>query len=135
MKNIKTVKNSLKFKAEPKSGLLTVRIGVKKLVLPVEARMLGGDGYLFLSFQSSSEIYKVDGKNLTPMAPEADGTDAHTALNPGRRRRRKGGKGRGAVEMPDDLAKMLSKLPEGHKLVSGPGGYRLVKARTRSKKG
>lgn len=135
MKNIKSVKNSLKFKADPKKGLLTVRIGVKKLVVPVEARMLGGDGFLFLSFNSSSEIYKVDGKELVPLDGQADGTEAYAALNPSKRRKRGRGKGRSSVEMPTDLAQMLSKLPSGHKLVAGPGGYRLVKTRVRTKKG
>lgn len=133
MKNVKTVKNSLKFKAEPKVGLLTVRIGVKKLVLPVEARMLSGNGYLFLSFGSSSEIYKIGEKGLQPLKPEADGTEAHTALNPVKRRRRRAAR-KASVEMPGDLAAMLAKLPKGHKLVAGEGGYRLVKARTRRSK-
>jgi hypothetical protein len=65
MKNVKSLKNSLKFKAAPKSGVLTVRVGVKKYVLPVDARMIAGDGYLFLSFGSSSEIRSM----AKPMAP------------------------------------------------------------------
>lgn len=133
MKNIKSVKNSLKFKAEPKSGLLTVRIGVKKLVLPVEARMLSGNGFLFLSFGSSSEIYKVDGKGLSALSPEADGADALAALNPTRKRRRRGSR-KTSVEMPEDLAKLLAKIPAGHKVVPGADGYRLVKTRVRTKK-
>ena len=135
MKNVKAVKNSLKFKADPKMGLLTVRIGVKKLVVPVEARMLSGEGFLFLSFTSSSEIYKVDGKSMVAMDGQEDGTDAYAALNPAKRRRRGRGKGRSTVEMPDELAQLLSKLPAGHKLVAGASGYRIVKARIRTKKG
>ncbi len=132
MKNIKTVKNSLKFKADPKVGLLTVRIGVKKLVLPVEARMLSGGDHLFLSFGSSSEIYKIEGKDLKPLDPMADGSDAMTALNPGRRRKKRAGR-RGAAEMPEELKAALAKVPAGHKLVMGPDGYRMVKTRTRGK--
>lgn len=135
MKNVKAVKNSLKFKADPKTGLLTVRVGVKKLVLPVEARMLGGDGYLFLSFSSSSEIYKVEGKDLVPMEGTADGTEAYAALNPAKKRRRGRARGRSTVEMPSELAQLLSKIPAGQKLVGGPGGYRIVKTRVRAKKG
>lgn len=132
MKNIKTVKNSLKFKTDPKVGLLTVRIGVKKLVLPVEARMLSGGNHLFLSFGSSSEIYEISGKELKVLSPETDGTDAMAALDPGRRRRKRGSR-RGAVEMPEELQALLSKIPPGHKLVAGKSGYRMVKTRTRSK--
>ncbi len=132
MKNIKAVKNSLKFKAEPKVGLLTVRIGVKKLVLPVEARMLQGGNHLFLSFGSSNEIYEIDGKNLKALGGDSDGTAAMTSLTPNKRKRKRGK--RGAVEMPSDVASGLSKIPAGHKIVLGPDGkYRMVKMRTRSK--
>lgn len=134
MKNVKSLKNSLKFKAAPKSGVLTVRVGVKKYVLPVDARMIAGDGYLFLSFGSSSEIYEVGGKTLTPMAGEADGTAAATALTPKAKGRGRGRRSRKAVEMPDALAKALSQVPPGYKLVPGDGGYRLVRTRVRTKK-
>lgn len=134
MKNVKSLKNSLKFKATPKTGVLTVRVGVKKYVLPVEARMISGEGYLFLSFGSSSEIYEVGPKSLTPMAADADGTAAATALTPKSRGRGRAKRSRKGVEMPDNLAKALAQVPAGYKLVPGDGGYRLVRTRTRKKK-
>lgn len=134
MKNVKSLKNSLKFKATPKSGVLTVRVGVKKYVLPIEARMISGDGFLFLSFPSSSEIYEVGQKSLTAMSPDADGEAAGVALTP-KKGRGRGKRSRKAVDMPDSLAKALSQVPAGYKLVPGDGGYRLVRTRVRKKKG
>ncbi|MCC7433098.1 MAG: hypothetical protein IT363_00320 [Methanoregulaceae archaeon] len=133
MKNVKSLKNSLKFKATPKTGVLTVRVGVKKFVLPVDARMISGDGYLFLSFGSSSEIYEVGPKSLTPLAPEADGAAAAAALTPKSRGRGRAKRSRKSVEMPDNLAKALAQVPAGYKLVPGDGGYRLVRTRVRKK--
>ncbi len=132
MKNVQAVKNSLKFKAVPKSGLLTVRVGVKKYVLPVEARMIAGDGYLFLSFGSSSEIYKADGKGLVALEPTAEAEEAAAALTPKASRRRR--RNREKAAMPSELEAALKAVPAGHKLVLGPGGYRLVKTRERRKK-
>lgn len=131
MKTVKSVKNSLKFKTDAKPGLLTVRVGVKKLVLPVEARMLQGGDYMFLSFGASSEIYKIEGKALKALDGNADGTGAYEALTPKRRKTRRGR--RVNVEMPEELKAALAKVPAGYKLVPGPDGYRMVKTRNRGK--
>lgn len=126
---VQSVKNSLKFKADEKPGILSVRVGVKKFTLPVKARMLNGGEYLFLSFPASSELYKVTGEGLEPLQREADPGDAYAALNPGRRRGRRRG---GGVEMPEDLANALRAIPDGFKLGYGPDGSpRLVRTRTR----
>lgn len=131
-KTVQSVKNSLKFKAEPKKGVLTVRLGVKKLVLPVEARLLHGEGYMFLSFSSSSEIYRIDGKALAPMDSGEDATAAYEALNP--KRRRRGRRTRQAAEMPEALANALKLIPAGYKLVhDATGAVRLAKTRVRRK--
>jgi hypothetical protein len=114
-KSVQSVKNSLKFKAQEKDGVLSVRVGVKKYGVPVKARMLSSGEYLFLSFPASSELYKVDKKTLTAMERDEDATKAYESLNPGRkaRRRRSGG-----AEMPAD-----------------DGSPKLVRTRKRSKKG
>ncbi len=135
MKTVQNVKNSLKFKINPKVGALTVRVGVKKFVLPLEARVMSGGDYLFLSFPSCSEIFEIrDGKKLEMMAGDADGgavDEALTVKKAGRANRKKG-----AVEMPEALAAALRAVPAGHKLVLGAdGSYRLTKTRNRSKKG
>lgn len=132
-RTVKNVKNSLKFKAQVKSGLLTVRVGVKKYVVPVEARILSGPDHIFLSFPASSELYEIKNKQLTPMSPTSDATAAFSALNPGRKRR--GRRASSEATMPKELADALSKIPSGFKLGYDLSGKpRLVKKRTRKSK-
>ena len=132
-KNVKTVKNSLKFKAQPKEGILSVRVGVRKYNLPVEARILSDDNFIFLSFPASSELYQVADKTLTPMDAAADATSAYAALNPvkkrARRRRVK------PVEVPEAVQSALKAIPKGYRLqVDIDGTPRLVRSRVRKKK-
>lgn len=135
LKNVKTVKNSLKFKATPKEGAITVRVGVKKFVVPLEARMLHEDGYLFLSFSALSELFRVDERGLSAMKADEDATEAYTKLNPGRRSRKKKGAASAEVELPAELAKALSGIPAGYRLgFDANGNPRLVKQRQRRKK-
>ncbi|HJP83416.1 MAG TPA: hypothetical protein VJ835_07910 [Fimbriimonadaceae bacterium] len=123
------MKNSLKFKASPKPGILSIKIGVKKYSVPVEARMLSNGEYLFLSFPSSSELYKVVNKELKALEGGDDAADALSALTPKRRRTRRK---REPVEMPAELANALKNLPSGFKLGYGADGTpKLVKTRTR----
>jgi len=131
-RTVQNVKNSLKFKAHQKSGLLTVRVGVKKYVLPVEARILTSADHIFLSFPASSELYQVKNKQLTAMAGSADASAAYEALNPGRKRR--GRRASSAATMPSEIAEALAKIPAGFKLgYDATGKPRLVKKRTRTK--
>ncbi len=131
-KTVQTVKNSLKFKAQEKEGLLTVRFGVKKFVLPVAARMLCDGKYMFLSFGASSELYEVNGKGLTAMDKDADADAAFEALNVTKRRGRPRKNSETAIS--PELQKLLSEIPAGHKLIVVDGKARLVKTRTRRKK-
>lgn len=130
-KSVQNVKNSLKFKASPKTGILSVKVGVKKFAIPVEARMLSNGDYMFLSFSASSELYTIVGKELKPMPSSSDATEAFQALNPGKRR---GRRRREQVQMPAELEAALKTLPSGYKLGYGPDGApKLVRARTRKK--
>ncbi len=129
-KTVQNVKNSLKFKAGEREGILSVRVGVKKFTIPVKARMLSDSQYLFLSFTASSEMYKVEGKQLIALDKGDDATEAFEALNPGKRRggRRKSG----GSEMSSDLAEALKGIPAGFRLgYSADGTPKLVKMRTR----
>jgi hypothetical protein len=129
MRTVQSVKNSLKFKASPKSGILSIKIGVKKYSVPVDARMLSNGEYLFLSFSASSELYKVENKELKALGTGVDASDALTALTP---KKRRGRRKRESVEMPADLAAALSGLPAGFKLgYSADGVPKLVKTRIR----
>lgn len=134
-KTVQNVKNSLKFKANERDGILSVRVGVKKFVVPLKARMLSDSKYLFLSFPASSEMYRIEGKTLIALDKGDDATEAFEALNPGRRR---GGRKRGGAttEMPAELAEALKNLPSGYRLgYSTDGTPKLVKTRTRRGKG
>ncbi|HEY0866663.1 MAG TPA: hypothetical protein VGE01_04770 [Fimbriimonas sp.] len=127
---VQSVKNSLKFKADEKPGILSVRVGVKKYTLPIKARMLSGGDFLFLSFPASSELYKVGNEGLEALNRDADPGDAYSALNPGRRKGRR--KGASGVELPHELATALKAIPDGMKLGYGPDGTpRLVRTRSR----
>lgn len=131
-KSVQNVKNSLKFKAVPKAGILSVKVGVKKYTIPVEARMLSNGEYMFLSFSASSELYRVEGKELQAMPSTMDAMDAFKALNPGKRRGRRRAS---QVSMPAELEQALKALPAGYKLSYNPdGSFKLVKSRTRRKK-
>ena len=129
-RSVQNVKNSLKFKAHPKSGILSVKVGVKKYQIPIEARMISGDGYMFLSFPACSELFTIEDKTLKAMEPNEDASAAFDELNPSRRK----GKRRGSnVEMPPALVEALKNLPSGFKLGYGlDGAPKLVKARRRA---
>jgi hypothetical protein len=129
MRTVQSVKNSLKFKAAPKAGILSIKIGVKKYSVPIEARMLSNGEYLFLSFPASSELYKIENKELSALDAKSDAADAHSALTP---KRRRGRRRRESVEMPAELAAALKSLPSGFKLGYGTDGSpKLVKTRAR----
>jgi hypothetical protein len=134
-KNVQKVKNSLKFKTEEREGLLTIRFGVKKLVVPHKVRMLSDGKYMFLSFTASSELYKIEGKQMKAMPKTAEAGDAYEQLNPGKRGKR-GRKGRASAAVSPELAAALSSIPAGFRLGYGPdGSIKLVKTRVRTKKG
>ncbi|MHB8637607.1 MAG: hypothetical protein ACYC96_14155 [Fimbriimonadaceae bacterium] len=130
-KTVQNVKNSLKFKASPKAGTLSVKVGVKKYVVPVEARLLSDGTYLFLSFPAVSELYRVSNKSLTAMASTEDATAAHGALTPAATKKR-GRRKAASVEIPTALADALKAVPKGYKLgFSADGTPKLVKMRKR----
>ncbi len=130
-KTVQNVKNSLKFKAQEKEGVLSIKVGVKKYSVPVKARMLSSAGYLFLSFPASSELYQIDAKQLNALEKEADATEAFDVLNPGKRRTRRRAS---AVSMPAERAEALKGLPAGYKLgYDADGTPKLVRTRKRGK--
>jgi hypothetical protein len=131
-KTVRSVKNSLKFKANAREGILTVRIGVKKYTLPIAARILSGGNYIFLSIPATSELYQVGNKQLSAMSAEADATEAHAALTPSRKRgRRRSAK----LEVPSELQSALKAIPSGFRLAfDADGSARLVRTRARRKK-
>ncbi|MFQ3586086.1 MAG: hypothetical protein SNJ74_02785 [Fimbriimonadaceae bacterium] len=134
-KSVRNAKNSLKFKAAAREGVLSVRVGVRKFSLPVAARLLSDGQFLFLSFPASSELYRIEGKTLQPMQPDEDATAAYTALTPSRRRTRRRGPNSAGAELPSELSAALRAIPAGYKLGYDPqtGEPRLIKKRQRRK--
>ena len=130
-KTVQNVKNSLKFKAQEKEGVLSIKVGVKKYSVPVKARMLSSSNYLFLSFPASSELYEIDSKQLNALDKDADATEAFDVLNPGKRRARRRSS---SATIPSELAEALKNLPVGYKLGYGTDGTpKLVRTRKRGK--
>ena len=131
-RSVRNVKNSLKFKANVKEGILSVRVGVKKYAVPVKARILSGGDYIFLSFPACSELYRTRGKHLLSMHSEEDASEAYSALNPPRRR---GRRRTAAPNVPTGIMEALRSIPAGYKLgFDREGKPRLVKKRTRKQR-
>jgi hypothetical protein len=134
-KTVQNVKNSLKFKASPKAGTLSVKVGVKKFLVPVEARLLSDGKYLFLSFPAVSDLYHIENKSLKAMSSEDDATEAFEALTPAAGKRR-GRRRSSAVSLPSELESALKNLPAGYKLGYGADGSpKLVRTRVRRRRG
>jgi len=132
-KSLQKIKSSLKLRTQEKSGALTLRLGVKKYVLPFEVRLLTSNDYVFVHVPPSAEIMKVT-KGGLEVVTDADA--AETAAKSFRRsRKRTSAKASKSVEMPQELANALNKVPTGYKLAYGNDGQpRLVKTRRRRKK-
>jgi len=128
-KTVQNVKNSLKFKAQVKQNSISVRVGVKKYLLPLEVRMLSGGAYLFLSFPACSELFQVRDRELRAMDPAEDASDAFEVLSPPTAiRSRKSA----AATLPSSLESALKDIPEGYRLGYGPDGRpRLIRTRHR----
>ncbi len=132
-KTVEQIKASLKLKTTQKEGVLSMRIGKKKVVLPFEVRMLECDDYVFIHIPPAAEIMK-SGDGSFEIVSDVKGAEAAVSEFKKSRRRRRGG-ARASAEMPDDLKTALSKVPAGFKLVYGADGVpRLAKTRVRRKK-
>lgn len=131
-RSLDKIKFGLKLRTERHDNLLTFRIGVKKYVLPVEARILKSDDYLFLHIPPSAEIYKLAKEGLTVVKKSSE---AEEAVKSFRKKRKKSTRTVKKVEMPDELASALKGIPTGFKLgYDASGKPKLVKKRTRRKK-
>ncbi|HEY3781047.1 MAG TPA: hypothetical protein VGL56_08200 [Fimbriimonadaceae bacterium] len=128
-RNVRNVKNSLKFKAQPRPGLISVKIGTRKYTVPGDARMITNGKYIFLSFPACSELFEIKGKDLVGMEPETDATEAYALLNPSKKRTRRKAH---SAPLPEEVAEALKNIPPGYKIGYGPEGTpRLVRKRSR----
>lgn len=126
-----SAKNSLKFKAKVKDNLVSVRVGNRRFVVPVQSRTLADEQYAYISFHAISELFKIEDGKLTAISDPAEAFEAHKSLN--KSTKKKQVRGKRTVEMSTEILDLLKKIPSGHKLVPNPkGGYRLVRTRKRS---
>jgi hypothetical protein len=133
-KSVEKIKASLKLRTEPRERSLTLRIGVKKYLLPFEVRTLQSSEYVFVHIPPSAEIFKIGETGLTIVTDEAEAAAAARTFRKTRRQAKVSGQ-RGALEIPEELKAALSKVPPGHKISYSPDGkIRLVKSRKRRKK-
>jgi len=132
-KTVEDVVKALKLKAEPVSGALSLRLGTKKSALPFEVRTLTSGEFVFAHIPPSAAIFRITDGGLELVN---DVNTATVAVKSFRTRKTRGEKVAPAIELPDNLARALSSIPDGYKLAfSVDGKARLVKTRQRKSKG
>ncbi|MDI9639678.1 hypothetical protein QM565_28640 [Geitlerinema splendidum] len=131
-RSVDKIKFGLKLRTESKEGALTLRLGTKKYVLPFEARLITSDDYIFVHVPPAAEIMKLDGKALKVVT---SGEEAEKAVVSFRKARKSKRRSKKAVELPQEVASALQKIPAGYRLAfDADGSPRLVKMRKRRKK-
>ena len=126
-RSLEKIKFGLKLRTTKKDNVLTLRMGTRKMVIPVEARLISSDEYVFLHIPPTAELMKISKAGLEVITRSPD---AEVAVKTFRRRRRK--RDVKPAQMPVQLADALKKLPSGYKLgYSEDGKPRLVKKRKR----
>lgn len=132
-KSVEKVKSSLKLRTQEREGALTLRLGVKKYVLPFEVRMLNSAEFIFVHIPPSAEIMRLTPGGLEVVSDITTAEEAAKSFRKGRKRN--SAKSSKTVELPADVAAALNKIPPGFKIGYGPdGGLKLIKTRKRRKK-
>lgn len=132
-KSVEKIKSSLKLRTQERTGALTLRMGVKKYVLPFEVRMLSSSEFIFVHIPPSAEIMKLTPGGLEVVSDVNTAEEAAKSFRKGRKR--SSGKASKAVELPADVAAALNKIPAGFKIgYSNDGSVKLIKTRKRRKK-
>lgn len=132
-KSVEQIAKALKLRAESCKDALSVKIGMKKYVLPFDVRLIASDDYVFVHVPPSAAVMKIEANGLKAVT-KVD--EAETAVAAFRQNRRKsaGASSSLSVEMPEELKAALKKIPAGYKLAYGPNGPKLVRSRNRKKK-
>lgn len=133
-KTTENVKQGLKLRAEAMPQALTLRLGVKKHVLPFEPRIIKSDGYVFVHIPPSAEILKFTEEGLEVVTDAAEAAAAAASFKKPRGRRSKKEAAAPAVEVPQEVKDALAKVPAGFKIgYNKDGSIKFVKARKRRK--
>ena len=133
--NIEKVKAGLKLRTNAKSNALSLKIGVKKFVLPYEVRLIQSDEYMFVHVPPAAEIFRItpDGLQQVDSADEAAMATASFSRPRGRRRSTKAAAAE--AELPTHVAAALKSVPPGYRIgYDASGTPRLIRTRTRRKK-
>ncbi|MBV6459299.1 MAG: hypothetical protein HONBIEJF_02444 [Fimbriimonadaceae bacterium] len=133
-KAVEKVKGGLKLRAaKAKKASLSLKIGVKKYELPLdafEARYINSDRYIFVHIPPAAELLEISDGKASLMSPKADATEALASFRTVRTRRK-----RAKTEIPDNIKEILRQIPAGFKIAySADGSPRLVKTRKRKTK-
>jgi len=131
-KSIEKTKSALKLRTSAVPKILTLKVKGKKHVLPIEARLIESDEYVFIHIPPTAEIFQIGTEGLKLVTSDDGAEAAVTSFRKSRRRQATaGGK---APKVPAELASILSKIPAGYKLGYGPDGApKLIKTRKRNK--
>jgi len=132
-KTVEKTKSALKLRTQARDGALTLRIGVKKYVLPFEVRLLTSNEYVFVHIPPCAEIMKIAKSGLEVVTDVATADEAAKSFRRGRKR--PAGKASSKIEVPTDISAALSKIPAGYKIgYAADGSLKLVRSRKRQKK-
>ena len=132
-KTVEKTKSALKLRTQARDGALTLRIGVKKYVLPFEVRLLTSNEYVFVHIPPCAEIMKIAKSGLEVVTDVATADEAAKSFRRGRKRT--AGKASSKIEVPTDISAALSKIPAGYKIgYAADGSLKLVRSRKRQKK-
>lgn len=124
----------LKLRAQPKDGVLSLRVGVRKYTLPFQAKLLVSEDYLFVHLPSEADIFKIEDKEIVLVDSLEEAQKASASFR--KTRKQSAPKARSEVSLPGDLLSALAKVPEGYKIGYGPDGNpKLVRKRKRGSSG
>lgn len=129
----------MKWAASP-SANIKLQVGKKNFSIPVEARTLVGDRFVYISLPLSSAFYEMGAKKLTAAEDTADlRADMEKAMTAAKAAKKAAKRGRrrrssSAPELDEALVKQLTKqIPAGYKLAVKDGRLAVVKGRVRKK--
>lgn len=133
-KTVNDVHKYLKLRATPRENVLFVKVGLKRIAVPIETKLCVSENFLFVHIPPGTALLNLkDGTSVSTLeqAMEAQKSFRKPKSEDGRHRRSHVLK----LDVPNEIHDALSKIPKGYKLVIGPTGTpRIVKARVRTKK-
>lgn len=133
-KSAEQIIRSLKNRAQPASKLISIRLGVRKHVLPFEVRVLKSNDYVFVHIPPTAALMKITKKGLETVGSATEAQAAQQSFRQSRKRTKRTTSRAGTgVQVPQNVLDALKKIPSGYKLsYDGKGNVRVFKARRRT---